>query len=212
MRILLIASLLLLPQGGDTPTGEVTLELDPDRPMRGDPDAAVVVVEFSDFKCHACEKFSLTIMPNLDKEFIESGRVKVTFVDFPLLDQDHYTTVAESVHCAGEQGMYWEMHDLLWQRIGALADYHLVQYAEEIGLEVAAFKSCLDEDRFRGRVLDDLKMTYELGLSARPTFFIGRRDETAGPNTYKGHYIKGAQNYLLYKSVIRRMAPKPEEE
>ena len=212
MTLILIAALLLLPQGGKPPTGEVSLTLDADRPMRGDPAAPVVVVEFSDFKCHACEKFSLTIMPNLEKEFIKSGKVKVTFVDFPLIDQAHYTTVAESVHCAGDQGKYWEMHDLLWLKIGALADYHLVEYAGDLGLDVEAFKACLDEDRFRETVLDDLNLTYGLGISARPTFFIGRRDDAAGPDTYTGRYIVGAQNYLLYKSVIRRMVPKPDEE
>jgi len=212
MTLLHALSLLLVPQADQSPSGTVVLEIDPRRALRGDPAAEVIVVEFSDFKCHACEKFNLTIMPNLDKEFISSGEIMVTFVDFPLLDQDHYTTVAESVHCAGEQGKYWEMHDLLWQKIGALADFHLVQYAADLGLDRSAFKVCLDEDRFRGKVLEDLALSNDLGLSARPTFFIGRRDEASGRGKYKGRYIVGAQNYLLYESVIRRMMAESDGE
>lgn len=207
MIALLLATMLLIPPSGDaTPDGEVTLELDPARhAIRGEPDAPVIIVEFSDFKCHACEKFSLTIMPNLQKEFIEPGDLKVAFVDFPLLDQDHYTTVAEAVHCAGEQGEYWTMHDTLWTKIGALSDQHLLQYASELGLEVPPFRRCLEEDRFRQRILDDLRFTYELGLSSRPTFFVGRREPAKGENAYVGRYIEGAQSYILYKSVIRKM-------
>ncbi len=207
MISLLIAALMLMPTpGGMAPEGEVTLPIDMSRfTVRGQPSAGVLVAEFSDFKCHACEKFNLTVMPNLEKEFIEPGKVQVIFVDFPLVDEEHYTTVAESVHCAGAQGKYWPMHDLLWEKIGALSDQHLAGYAGELGLDVAAFTRCLDTDRFRQRVLDDLAFTYGLGLSSRPTFFVGRR--VSGPKgpVWRGRYVVGAHNYILYKSLIERM-------
>lgn len=202
----LAASLLAVTVLAAAPPGEVTLDLDISTfEVRGEASAPVLIVEFSDFKCHACEKFNLTIMPNLEKEFIKPGKVKVIFVDFPLIDEDHYTTVAESVHCAGKQGKYWEMHDRLWERIGALGDHHLIQYATELGLDAAAFKRCLDVDEFRPRILQDLKTTYGLELSARPTFFIGRRVASKGRAVYRGRYVVGAQNYVLYRSLITKL-------
>jgi len=201
-----VAMVLLSSMGEGAPSGEVTVRLAPDRfARRGEAEAPVMVAEFSDFKCHACEKFNLTIMPNLEKEFIDTGRVQVVFVDFPLIDQDHYTTVAESVHCAGAQGRYWEMHDAIWANIGALSDAHLLSYAEGLGLGVSDFSACLQSGRFRTRVLEDLAFTNGLGLSARPTFFIGRRDTSAAAGTWRGIFIKGAQSYVVYRSVIRRM-------
>jgi len=193
-----------------TAAGEGTLAIDLSRyEVRGDPSAPVLIVEFSDFKCHACEKFNLTIKPNLEKEFIDEGKVKVIFVDFPLVNEDHYTTVAEAVHCAGSQGKYWAMHDTLWQKIGALSDQHLLGYAGDLGLDVAAFKKCLDEDVFRQRVLDDLDFTYHLGLSSRPSFFIGRQMPGAREGVYEGRYIVGTQNYIVYRAVIDRMLKPP---
>jgi len=207
ISLLITALSLIMPAVGAAPEGEVTLPIDLARyAVRGRDDAPVLLAEFSDFKCHACEKFNLTIMPNLEKEFIEHGRLQVVFVDFPLVDEAHYTTVAESVHCAGLQGKYWQMHDLLWQSIGALSDRHLAGYAAQIGLDVPSFSGCLETDRFRQRVLDDLAFTYGLGLSSRPTFFVGRRvDGGKGPPVWRGRYIVGAQNYVVYKSVIQRM-------
>ena len=213
MILLICALLLMVPARGSVPEGDVTLTLDLSRyQVRGEPSAKVLVLEFSDFKCHACEKFNLTIMPNLDKEFIRSGKVKVGFVDFPLIDEASYTTVAESVHCAGRQGKYWPMHDTLWENTGALGDKDLAAYAAKLGLDVAAFQQCLDKDQFRQRVLDDLKYSYGLGLSSRPTFFIGRRAAGTGANTYQGRYVVGAQSYIVFKSLISRMmdeAPVP---
>ncbi|MFQ5701457.1 MAG: DsbA family protein [Acidobacteriota bacterium] len=212
MTTLLIAGLLLsFSPAGAMPRGTASLSLEHGRyATRGEPNAPVIIVEFSDFKCHACEKFNLTIMPNLEKEFISSGLVKVAFVDFPLTDHESYTTVAESVHCAGEQGKYWQMHDALWRNIGALSDQSLVDYAAELGLNVSDFRSCLATDRFRRRVLDDLRFSYDLGLTGRPTFFIGRRSAGQGEDTYRGRFIKGAQSYLVYKAVIQRMLSRPE--
>lgn len=191
--------------GATAPQGEVTLRLDTTRrPARGASSAPVLIVEFSDYKCHACEKFNLTIMPNLEKEFIGPGKVKLAFVDFPLIDDAGYTNTAESVHCAGEQGGYWRMHDLLWANAGALGDGRLADYAGKLGLDLPAFRRCLDEDRQRKSVLDDLKLSYSLGLSSRPTFFIGRRDG-GQPESYRGRYVVGSQNYVVYRSRIQRL-------
>src|SRR5258705_8760189 len=122
MITLFSAVLTLVILAGPAPAGEaspdeVTLKLPlAGREVRGTPGAPVLLVEFSDYKCHACEKFSRTIMPELTQEFIETGKLAVTFVDFPLTDDALYTPAAEAVHCAGRQKKYWRMHDLLWQK------------------------------------------------------------------------------------------------
>src|SRR5262247_1832620 len=137
----IVPVVLLLAARPLAPEGEVTLKLDPSRYVyRGAATAPVVVAEFSDFRCPACEKFSLTIMPNLAKEFIDPGKVKVVFVDFPMQGEASYTTVFESVHCAGKQGKYWEMHDTLWENVGAFDDPHLLDFAARLGLDMPSFR------------------------------------------------------------------------
>src|SRR5213594_3815427 len=174
----MLALSLILGAGAQAPEGEVGLRLDLSRDQaRGQADAPVLVAEFSDFRCPACEKFSLTIMPNLSKEFIEPGKVKVVFVDFPMVGDASYTTVFESVHCAGKQGKYWQMHDTLWENVGSFEDRQLVDYARKLGLDVPSFRKCLDSDEFRERVLNGARFANGLGLGARPTFFIGRRQQ-----------------------------------
>lgn len=197
-------ALSILP--GPAPAGEaslndVLLTLDiSGREVRGARDAPVLLVEFSDYKCHACEKFTRTIMPEMTREFIETGKVAVTFVDFPLTDDALYTPAAEAVRCAGRQKSYWRMHDLLWEKVPALNEPDLVTYAGQMGLDVAVFSKCLSADEERPRVLADLKIGNDLGLGSRPTFFIGRRQPD---RTWRGRYVVGAQSYLVFKSVIR---------
>lgn len=201
----ILTLILMLGTGALAPEGDVSLRIDPSRfRTRGKGDAPVVVAEFSDFRCPACEKFSLTVMPNLSKEFIDPGRVKVVFVDFPMVGEASYTTVFESVHCAGKQGKYWEMHDTLWENVGAFDDQALVGYATRLGLNEDSFRKCLDSHEFRNRVLDGARFAGKLGLGARPTFFIGRRQ---ADGSYQGRYVVGAKSYIVFKSIIERMSP-----
>ena len=199
---------VMLGAGALAPEGEVTLKIDLSRfAIRGSPKAPVMVAEFSDFRCPACEKFSLTVMPNLTKEFIDPGKVKVVFVDFPMVGDDAYTTVFESVHCAGKQGKYWQMHDTLWENVGDFDDQQLVGYATKLGLDVPAFKKCIDGDEFRERVLNSARFANKLGLGARPTFFVGHLVPDGTGLNYTGRYIVGAKSYIVFKSMIERMTP-----
>src|SRR5262245_21715785 len=96
---------------GASSPNEISIKLPlSDREVRGSSKAPVLLVEFSDYKCHACEKFSRTIMPELTREFVEPGKLAVTFIDFPLTDDPQYTSAAEATHCAGKQKSYWRMH------------------------------------------------------------------------------------------------------
>ena len=198
----LLVTISMAAAGALAPEGETTLSIDLSRyQVRGEPSAPVLVAEFSDFRCPACEKFSLTIMPNLSKEFIGPGKAKVVFVDFPMAGDATYTTAFESVHCAGLQGKYWQMHDTLWENVNALGDQSLVEYATKLGLDLPAFRKCLDTDQFRETVLDSARFGNKLGLGARPTFFIGRLEPDG---RYLGRYVVGAQSYIVFKSLITR--------
>lgn len=81
---------------------------------KGDPDAPVTVYEMADFQCPACRTFALEVMPVLDREYVRTGKVRFVFINLPLTQiHRHAAAAAEAAMCAGRQGKFWEMHDVL---------------------------------------------------------------------------------------------------
>lgn len=145
------------------------LSPDPDRPgvtvagdfWRGNPDADVVVVEFSDFQCPFCRRHSLDTQPVLDEQFVDAGDVMWVFKHFPV-EQTHPQAVfaAGAAQCAGEQGKFWEMHHLLFERTDEWSvsepDAPLAALAEELDLDMEAFATCYQAQETYQAVLSDL--------------------------------------------------------
>ena len=110
-------------------------------PMLGAPEAPLTLIEFSDYQCPFCRRFAETTLPVLKRDYIETGKLRYVFRDFPL-DRLHPQArkVAEAAHCAGDQGKYWAMHDLLFQQQQALQVERLKGYARQLGLNDPAFR------------------------------------------------------------------------
>jgi protein-disulfide isomerase len=97
--------------------GSVTANVDVgNAPARGSQDAPVTIVEFSDYECPFCGRFFRETLPALQTEYIDSGRVRLVYRDFPLNSHRHAQKAAEAAKCADGQGHYWAMHDLLFER------------------------------------------------------------------------------------------------
>ena len=142
----------------------------------GSLDAPVTVVELGDFGCWACALFHKTTWPEVEREFIQTGRIQwrhVPFV-FGLRNGDDGANAAE---CAADQGRYWEMHDILytrneeWTKPRNPRDF-LYSYASELGLEADAFERCYKENHGKDRTREATRAAEELDVSGTPTFFI----------------------------------------
>jgi len=174
-----------------------------DDPVKGDPDAPVTIVEFSDFQCPFCSRFFIQTLPALQENYIDTGKVKLVYRDFPI---DSLHPNARPVHiaaeCADEQGKFWEYHDVLfenqaqWNRL-SLSDLNsqLNQYATSMGLNSASFDSCLSSQSIANEVNADYLQAAQYGASGTPTFFIGNE---------KNGFIKlvGAQPFTAFQAVI----------
>jgi len=118
------------------------------RPYRGDPDAPVVMEEFSDYQCPFCGRFFAQTFPSLNDNQIANGEVLLIFYDFPLNIHPQAPLAANAARCAGEQGAvaYWEMHDLLFGNISEWshnqANTVFASYGEALELEMEAFTNC----------------------------------------------------------------------
>ncbi len=165
---------------------------------RGNPEAVVVMVEYSEFQCPFCGRHERTTAPQIRATYIQTGKVLQIFRDFPL-ESIHAQArkAAEAARCAGEQGaeQFWAMHDLLFERADQWAEQadavdRFKSYAQELQLDRAAFNECLDSGRTSPAIDADLEAGLAQGVQGTPTFFL---------NDYP---IVGAQPFTAFQSVI----------
>src|SRR5688572_11937738 len=117
-------------------------------PFKGAPNAKVAVIEFSDYQCPFCSRYVTESLPQLAKEYIDTGKVKYVWRDLPLDFHKQAFKAAEAAHCAGEQGRFWEMHDVLFANQKNLMPEDLTRHAAGLQLDASQFQQCLSSDRF----------------------------------------------------------------
>lgn len=140
----------------------------------GDPNAPVKVVEFSNFGCSHCRTFALETEEQFVKDYVDTGKVYFTFNVFQF-NEDETIKAAEASYCAGEQNKFFEMHKVLFQNAtfaGAFADNSITSYAKEVGLDMTAFKQCLDTDSQLDDVRADTENARNLGVTGTPMFDV----------------------------------------
>ena len=175
----------------------VTVSLDDDAVL-GDENAPVTIVEFSDYECPFCGRFYTQTMPQIDSEYIQTGKVNLVFRDFPLSFHQNAQRAAEAAQCAGDQGMYYEMHDQIFDNQQSLAPSIYSSLAEAIGLDVEEFDTCLESGKFTSEVQKDFADGSAAGVSGTPSFFVG----TVKDGVLTGQQIGGAQPFQVFQQII----------
>ena len=144
-------------------------------PYKGDPQAKMAVVEFSDFQCPSCGKHALEVQPTLDKQFVDTGNIMWVFKNLPLKEHPQAPAAAVAAECAGGQGKFWEMHDLLFQKVTDWAvadpDPALIALAGQLKLDIGKLTACLQGRAALERVLADV-YDAEGAATVAPTFVI----------------------------------------
>lgn len=150
--------------------------------MKGPRSAAVHILEFSDFQCPACRS-AQPVLEGLLKKY--PGRAALIFRHFPLEAHTWAELAHQAAECAGEQGNFWDYHDLLfenqaaWSGSASPAETFL-GYAKNLGFHLDRFASCLTDEKIKRRIERDRKEGLRLKLSSTPTFFIGRERIVGG--------------------------------
>jgi len=175
-------------------------------PTLGKSDAPITLIEFSDYQCPFCRKFFQTTLPGLKTAYIDTGKVRYVFRDFPI-DQihPHARKAAEAAHCAGEQGQYWQMHDVLFQNQPALEVDKLKAYARSLRLDATAFEACLEQNKYATEVQKDYEDGVAAGVRGTPGFFVG---QTGSDDTIQGTLISGAQPLAVFRQAIEGLLRK----
>ena len=170
----------------DAPRHQV--DVSPDDPARGDASAAVTLVEFSDFQCPFCAQ----VMPTLKRVQETYGdQVRIVWKDFPLTAiHPQAFGAAQAGQCAQEQGKFWELHDRLFANQQTLQPESLKTHAAAVGLDAAAFSTCLDTAKYADHVQAQMDTGTSLGVASTPTVFIN------------GRMVSGAQPYAAFTKII----------
>lgn len=158
--------------------------------FKGDVDAPVVIVEFSDYECPFCTRFYEQTLSQIEKEYIDTGKVKFVYRDFPLGFHTQAQKAAEAAECAGEQDKYYDMHDKLFDNGVAGGVDSFKQFASEIGLNTGDFNDCLDSGEMADEVAKDMRDGQAAGVTGTPGFIIN------------GQLVSGAQPFSAFKQVI----------
>lgn len=145
----------------------------------GSPEAKVTVVDFSNYLCGHCRDHANDVLPLIKRDYIDTGKVRYVFRDFPFGGQENVIRAGEAAACAADNNLYFEYHQALfraqmrWAGLrGEALDGYFADLAGQIGMTPASFLQCLKSGSKRAGVLADQKLATDLGLTGTPTFFV----------------------------------------
>jgi len=163
----------------------------------GKQNAPVTIIEFSDYQCPFCRTFWRDSLPQIKKEYIDTGKVKFVYRDYPLSFHAGAKPAAIASECSREQSKFWEMHDKIFneqdkrgQGTINFTNDDLKKWAAEIGLNSGKFNQCFDSGKYEVEVQKDFNDGSTAGVTGTPAFFIN------------GRLVVGAQPYAAFKAII----------
>lgn len=185
--------------GADAAPGQDTIDLSELGYERGSPDAAITVIEFSDFGCPYCARFALDTYPALHREFVETGRVRWQYVPFVMGMFTNGAEAARAAECAGEQDEFWAMHHHLFERQSQWKatddpEATFTGFAASLGLDAGRFGSCYTEDRRGDRTQAANLAADRLGIRGTPTFLVN------------GYFVQGAPPLEQFRAALEDLS------
>jgi protein-disulfide isomerase len=167
----------------------------------GKSDAPLTLVEFTDYQCPFCARFETTTFPEIKKNYIDTGKVRFILRDLPLDFHPFALKAAQSVHCAGDQGKFWEMKELVFKNQNKIDVDSLAGYAKDLSLNGDTFKSCMADGKHLKEIGDEAKYAQSLGIAGTPTFVLGK----AVGDSVEGRKIVGALPLEVFEGAINEM-------
>jgi protein-disulfide isomerase len=140
----------------------------------GSATAPVTLVEFTDYQCPFCRRFQSESWPQIKREYVDTGKVRFIVRDLPLSFHSNARPAAEAAHCAGEQGQFWRMHDLLLGVHADLSPRGIDGFARSVGLDMPRFHACVAAHKYSADIARNRAEADRLELNGTPSFIIGR--------------------------------------
>ena len=211
---IIVISIIIGIVASMSPSTDETLDVDMTRthgsistalgsPILGDPLAPITIVEFGDYQCHQCYNWFHNTKPMIMRDYIETGKANLVFVDFAFLGKDS-PKAAQATYCADDQNMYWEYHNSLYNSQESKIDNgwasfeRLKAFAFNLNLDMELFNECLDFEKYSKRVQYNSQQARDNGVRGTPGFFIVGSD-------YDQQQISGAQPFSVFERILDSM-------
>jgi protein-disulfide isomerase len=169
--------------------------------LLGSPTAPVEVIEFADFECPACGQFAAITEPDVRTQLVNTGKVRIRYIDFPLQMHKNTWDASLAAACANDQGKFWEMHDALfanqdrWNTEATSRPRSVISdLAKSIGLDMKTYGACMDADTHRAKIQAHLMEAERRQVQSTPTF------------VFNGTMVPRALPYDKFKYYVDSMA------
>lgn len=163
----------------------------------GDANAPVTVEVYADFQCPICGQFDRGTLKEIEDKYVSTGKVRIVFNHFAFIG-DESTRAAEASECANEQGKFWQYADTLFnnqagENQGAFNDANLEKFAQEVGLDMTQYRTCMDQRTYLGKIQTSSQAAQQRGVNSTPTLFIN------------GQKVVGAITLARFESIAGQL-------
>jgi protein-disulfide isomerase len=170
-------------------------------PVLGRVDAPLTLVMFTDYQCPFCSRFETQTLPEIKRQYIDTGKLRFVVRDLPLPFHPNAPKAAEATHCAEEQGKFWELREKLVNNSDKLDAKLLPDYARQVGLDVDKFSACLDSGRHADRIKASSALAGTIGISGTPSFVVG----SSKGDMAEGIKLVGAQPFAAFDQKLKEI-------
>ena len=170
--------------------------------MLGNKDAPITIVEYTDYQCPFCQRFHLSAYPEIKKNYIDTGKARFYSKDLPLDFHPNAMRAAQAAHCAGEQGKFWQLRDVMGSNPDKLDMGHIMGFAAELKLDTQKMQECINSEKYKARVESDVSEAMKLGANGTPAFIIGK----SSGDGVDGELVVGAMPYSMFDQKLRDAA------
>jgi protein-disulfide isomerase len=189
------------------PTTPISIQ---NAPSRGAAGAKVTLIEFSDFECPFCGRYSRETYAQIQKEYVDTGKVRYVFRNAPI-EELHARAFGAAVagECAREQApeKFWALHDRMFRDQRNLTPVGLRSSADMVGVDLAAYDRCVAGDAAKAKVRADLNAAVTFGATATPTFFLAVEEK--GGKVRALQKIVGAKSFAVFKTALDTLLDSP---
>jgi protein-disulfide isomerase len=189
------------PRQPDPIVKDVELDIG-DNQVMGKDTTRLIMVQFSDYSCSHCAFFTKEILPEIQKNYIDTGKLRFVVIDYPILGNISATRAAEAAHCASDQGKFWEMHEEIMFDQAKIEDINGI--ASSVNLDMSDFKVCMEIKKYADAVIKNVALADKIGIPTVPGFILGVIDP-GNPEKVKGiSFIRGAKPFTVFQEEIEK--------
>jgi len=167
--------------------------------MLGSKDAPLTIVEYTDYQCPFCQRFHLSAYPEIKKNYIDTGKVRFYSKDLPLDFHPNAMRAAQAARCAGEQGKFWELRDLMGANPNSLDLGHIMGFGVELKLDTQKLQDCINSEKYKTQVQANVNEAMKVGANGTPAFVVGK---SVG-NGVDGELVVGAMPFTMFDQKLK---------